>query len=91
MINVQFYGVLQEIAGAKEISTPLAKPLPLADVLQQLLTDLPSLEKHLPRLACAVDDEIVPRSHIIHPGATLALLPPVSGGTQSNEKGALHV
>lgn len=85
MINVQFYGVLQEIAGSREISTPLAEPAPLSDVLQLLQAQLPDLARHLPRLACAVDDQIVPRSHVIHPGATLALLPPVSGGKPSSD------
>lgn len=90
MINVQFYGVLQEISGAKEISTPLAEPTPLTDVLQLLQTQFPDLARHLPRLACAVDDQIVPRSHILHPGATLALLPPVSGGKQGTNGALAH-
>lgn len=80
MINVQFYGVLQEIAGAREISMPLSAPMPLSNVLLQLQAQLPDLSRHLPRLACAVDDRIVSRNHVIQPGSTLALLPPVSGG-----------
>lgn len=80
MIEVQFYGVLQEAAGQRSMSFPLSAPAPVADVLEQLQGQLPGLSQHLPRLACAIDDRIVPRNHTIHPGATLALLPPVSGG-----------
>lgn len=80
MINVQFYGVLQELAGAQTLSHPLEAPMPVAEVLEQLQAKLPALASHLPRLACAVDDRIVPRSYTVAPGGTLALLPPVSGG-----------
>lgn len=80
MIEVQFYGVLQEVAGERSKSLPLEQPTALNTVLEQLQTQLPGLSEHLPRLACAVDDQIVPRTHTINPGATLALLPPVSGG-----------
>lgn len=80
MIEVQFYGVLQEVAGQRNMAFPLNSAAPVAEVLEQIQGQLPGLTQHLPRLACAVDDRIVPRNHIIQPGATLALLPPVSGG-----------
>lgn len=80
MIEVQFYGVLQEAAGKRSASLPLEQPATLTKVLEQLQAQLPGLAAHLPRLACAVNDEIVPRTYTITPGATLALLPPVSGG-----------
>lgn len=80
MIEVQFYGVLQEAAGTRSTSFPLEQPAALTEVLERLQAQLPGLSEHLPRLACAVNDQIVPRSHTIEPGATLALLPPVSGG-----------
>jgi len=80
MIEIQFYGVLQEVAGKRSTSFPLEEPTALVEVLERLQEQLPGLAAHMPRLACAIDDEIVPRTHTIEPGATLALLPPVSGG-----------
>lgn len=91
MIKVQFYGVLQEIAGAKEVEHPLAESASLTDVLQQLQEQIPTLAAYLPRVACAVDDQIVPRSQLIQPGSTLALLPPVSGGIRTDGKDVSHV
>lgn len=80
MITVEFYGVLQQAAGSERVQYPLELPAPVERVLEGLQLEYPQLAAHLPRLACAVNDEIVPRSEPIAPGATLALLPPVSGG-----------
>lgn len=80
MIDVEFYGVLREVTDRQAVQLPLSQPAPLAQVLEELGAVYPGLAARLPRLACAVDDEIVPRETIIAPGSTLALLPPVSGG-----------
>lgn len=80
MIHVEFYGVLAQVAGRSTMDHPLDQPATLADVLQQLAQDVPGLADRLPTTACAVDDAITPRGATIHPGARLALLPPVSGG-----------
>lgn len=81
MIKIEFYGVLEQVAGARELElTPATEPTTLEALLVQLTERLPELERHLPRLACAVGDEIVPRDRSVGAGATVALLPPVSGG-----------
>lgn len=80
MLRVQFYGVLEQVAGNRELRYPLESAQSVEDVLQRLQAELPALAEHLPRVACAVDDRVVPRNGLVQPGATLALLPPVSGG-----------
>ena len=40
----------------------------------------PQVEALLRTTACAVDEEYVPRTHILRDGDQVALIPPVSGG-----------
>ena len=79
-VRVEFYGVLQEAAGRQALNWPQAEPVAVESLLTALASEYAKLEGHLPRLACAVNDSIVPRSQLVRPGDTLALLPPVSGG-----------
>lgn len=80
MLKLEFYGVLSEVVGASELEWPLAEPVSVTQVLGALSAEFAGLERHLPRTACAVNDEIVPRERLVQRGDTLALLPPVSGG-----------
>ncbi len=49
----------------------------MLDVLQ---ARVPALADHLPRVACAVGDELITREEAVAADTTLVLLPPVSGG-----------
>lgn len=79
-MRVEFYGVLREVAGCREMELDLEAPLAVAEVLAVLERRLPALADHLPRTACAVGDSLVHRRELVAPDASLALLPPVSGG-----------
>lgn len=79
-MQVEFYGVLAEAAGTRRVQLDLAAPGRVQHVLDTLARDLPPLAEHLPRVACAVGDELVMRDDLVEADAILALLPPVSGG-----------
>ncbi len=79
MITVEFYGVLREVAETDRLQCDFSGGA-VEEALSLLCRQIPALAAHLPRLACAVDDEIVSRDAQLGSGATLALLPPVSGG-----------
>ena len=79
-MKVELFGVLREAVGAAEVDVDLAGPAPIAEVLDVLVSDYPGLAEHLPRVACAVGDDMRSRSDVIEPAETLVLLPPVSGG-----------
>jgi len=80
-IRVEFYGVLQEVVGTAAAAWPLATDdCTVSQLLDELRERFPGLAAHMPRLAFAVGDQIVPRGHPLRSGDTLALLPPVSGG-----------
>ncbi len=79
-MEIELFGVLREAAGDRVLTLDLEPPLAIGEVLEALTTAYPALASHLPRVACAVGDEMRSRTDQIHAGETLVLLPPVSGG-----------
>lgn len=79
-MRVEFYGVLTEAVGARYLDIEVTGSRTVQDILDRLQTTVPELGHHLPRVACAVGDEMVMRGDSLDADATLVLLPPVSGG-----------
>ncbi|HET8701509.1 MAG TPA: MoaD/ThiS family protein [Nitrococcus sp.] len=79
-MRIEFYGVLQEAAGSEALDLPINTPSRVAHILEELAERIPALQSHLPRIACAVGDEVIPRSEMVTGDVPLVLLPPVSGG-----------
>lgn len=79
-MRIEFYGVLQEAVGSEALELSIDTPSRVAHVLEELAERIPALQSHLPRIACAVGDEVIPRSGMVTGEAPLVLLPPVSGG-----------
>lgn len=79
MARLVFLGRLEDVAGADEITLPLAAPTPLDAVVAQLPA---ALARALgdPRIRVAVNGALVAGPALIAPGDELAFLPPVSGG-----------
>ena len=77
---VELFGVLREVVGASQVSVDVTPPATVARILEALLADYPALEPHLPRVACAVGEDVRSRADTLAGGETLVLLPPVSGG-----------
>ncbi len=81
MLVVEFYGVLQQVAGAKSLELDAQQDaLTVGDALNLLEQRLPGLAEHLPRVACAQAEQLVRRDQPLDPARPLVLLPPVSGG-----------
>lgn len=79
-MRIEFHGVLAEAAGGSERELAVATPARVSEILDRLTAEMPTLADYLPRVACAVGDELVPRSQTISGDRALVLLPPVSGG-----------
>lgn len=79
-MRIEFYGVLQEAVGGEALELPIDTPSRVAHILEELGERIPALQAHLPRIACAIGDEVIPRSEMVNGDAPLVLLPPVSGG-----------
>lgn len=84
MLDVEFYGVLQQVAGTRSLQVDVPdQALTVDQVLERLRTEVPALSAHLPRVACAQGEKLVRRSDPVDHGKPLVLLPPVSGGSHS--------
>ncbi|WP_290648639.1 MoaD/ThiS family protein [Aquisalimonas sp.] len=81
MLDIQFYGVLQQVAGTRSLQVDIVDDeLTVDQVLERLRQEVPALSAHLPRVACAQGESLVRRSDPVDPRQPLVLLPPVSGG-----------
>ncbi len=82
MLDVEFYGVLQQLAGTRTLQIEVHDDAPTVEqVLERLRGDVPALSDHLPRVACAQGEHLVRRGDRVDPARPLVLLPPVSGGS----------
>ncbi len=78
-ITIELHGVLRQIAGDASCVVELPDGT-VGDALALLCQQQPQLAERLPRVACAIGSDLVPRAHRLVEDSTLALIPPVSGG-----------
>ncbi len=75
-VSVLFFGPLREHTGNERIELSVFTGTTIRDIIEQF-----SLEKWLETgLKAAIDGKMCPLDAILHDGAEVALLPPVSGG-----------
>jgi molybdopterin converting factor subunit 1 len=80
--QVRLFARARDLVGAKVAAVDLPEGATVADLRKQLAACFPALQALLPRCALAVNDEFAEDSLTL-PGETeVALLPPVSGGSQ---------
>ncbi len=81
-IQIQFYGGLRRRVGSDTTTIHVDAEAPtVGDAVEAVQREIPALKGILTSVARAVGDEIVNDEHILEEGDTLALLPPVSGGS----------
>lgn len=74
------FASLADRAGKRRVELPYAPGDTVASVRDRLLDAFPALAGFVPTLLYALDEEYVRAGDPVPPGATLALIPPVSGG-----------
>ena len=79
-ITVLLFAQARDRAGTDRFTLELAEGARVADALAAIKSQYPTLEELWPHLAVAADGVLVDQSAVLHEGAELALLPPVSGG-----------
>lgn len=77
---VEFHGVLRRLAGADSMQIELPDAATAADALEKVSSLSADLAQRLECCACAIGDELIPRTAVLEEGVTLVLIPPVSGG-----------
>ncbi len=75
------FAAARQRAGAPSLVLDLPEPATVADLKAALAAACPALASFLPSLRIAVDSEYAADDRAIPPGAELAAIPPVSGGS----------
>jgi len=79
-VTVLLFAAARERAGLSRLELPVEEGLRVRGVLALLTERFPALGPLLPHLRVALDQEFVDLEAPVHPGAELALIPPVAGG-----------
>jgi len=79
--TVLLFALAKERAGRPTLTVDLAEGSTVADLKAALARACPALAPLLPTLRIAIDSEYAPDDRPIPPGAELAAIPPVSGGS----------
>jgi molybdopterin converting factor subunit 1 len=79
-VRLLAFASASEALGTAERDWELAEGARVADLTAALARAAPALAPLLPRLAVALDGELVRGDAPLRDGAEVALLPPVSGG-----------
>jgi molybdopterin synthase catalytic subunit len=85
-IRVLFFGVLKDLSGRATEILDLPERSTLADLLNQCVATTPELEQHLPGIAMSINHQFARASDILKTGDEVALLPPVSGGSDASTR-----
>lgn len=79
-ITILFFASIADRAGRRKLELPSRPGDTVATVRERLLEDLPQLRDFVPTLMYALNEEYAREDASVPDGATLALIPPVSGG-----------
>lgn len=79
-VTVLLFASLADRAGRRRVELPYQQGDTVRTVCDRLVESYPALRAFVPTLLYALDEEYVRAGDPVPPGATLALIPPVSGG-----------
>lgn len=81
-ITVKLFAILRDRAGTGELPLDLPAETTVDSACSQIVKKLPALRDLLSKIAFAINREYVKPDAILREGDELALLPPVSGGSE---------
>jgi molybdopterin converting factor subunit 1 len=82
-IALHLFASVREAVGRRELCMDLDDGATIEDLKRRLAVDFPPLAPMLKTIVFAIDDEYVPFEQRLHDGAEVALIPPVSGGSEA--------
>lgn len=80
-VTVRLFAVARQRAGRPEVTLDLPEPATVGGLRRALAAGFPELATLVPGLMIAVAAEYAPDDTPIPPGAEVAAIPPVSGGS----------
>jgi MoaE-MoaD fusion protein len=85
-VRVLFFGMLKDAVGKASDPLDLPSGATVRDLLDHYSTQFPAIKNALPSLAIAVNQHYASPDTQLKDGDEVALLPPVSGGSQSSSR-----
>lgn len=79
-MTVLLFASIAEAAGSRTLCLPAEPGETVARIRDRIIAQYPQLERFVPTLLYAVNEEYARAEDVVPEGATLALIPPVSGG-----------
>src|SRR5206468_3100949 len=83
-VHVRLFAGLHDMIGKRDVTLELPDGATIAQLRDRLGEEYPIVQPFLTTLVCAVDEEYVPSEHVLREGEDVALIPPISGGSQSS-------
>lgn len=80
-VTVRLFALARQLAGRSELTLELPAPPTVAALRHAIAQSCPELAPLVPNLLIAVDSEYSGDEQPIAPGAEVAVIPPVSGGS----------
>jgi molybdopterin converting factor subunit 1 len=80
-VRIRLFARARELAGAESVLVEITPSSTVGELRRRLMAEQPGLAGLIERSALAVNMEFAADSAPVPPGAEIALLPPVSGGT----------
>ncbi len=85
-VRVLFFGMLKDMVGTSSETIELPEEASIRDVLSHYETKIPRLRDTLPSTALALNQQYAKADSALKSGDEIALLPPVSGGSQEADQ-----
>jgi len=79
-VTVLLFASIADKAGTRKLAVPSTPGDTVASIRDRVLERFPQLAGAVPTLLYALNEEYAKEWQLVPPGATLALIPPVSGG-----------
>lgn len=79
-VTVLLFASVADRAGTRRLELPHRDGDTVGDIRDRLVERFPQLAASVPTLMYAIDEEYARESDVVPAGATLAVIPPVSGG-----------
>ena len=79
-VTVLVFSTLRKVVGQDALSIALPESCDVADLLERLYADYPSLAEWDAQLLVAVDQDYATRGTELSDGQEVAIMPPVQGG-----------
>jgi molybdopterin synthase catalytic subunit len=83
-VRVLLFAGLREALGRRDVALELSNGATIEQLRDQLSGAYPALAPLMDEAVCAVEDEYVTPEYRLRDGASVALIPPVSGGSEDD-------